>query len=104
MKCSMGLTQNINESVHAKLWAIIKKSKTYSLPRYMFALYHIMNTHNWGYLGGTLLTKLGGVTNAEFLILSALDKHAQAQADTRKLQREPSSEIPIWIVQPVESE
>ena len=88
MASSRPLTQNINESLHSKLWRIVSKYKTYSLSCYNFAIQHIMICHNYGYVDGSLLPEQGGMTNTEYRVNVMLNTKRLRMAETRIACRE----------------
>ena len=54
-RCAKKVTQNLNESVHAKLWRRIFKFKHHSKKRYRFACLMTVLVHNFGHEKGSLL-------------------------------------------------
>ena len=54
-------TQNINESVHQKLWCLCRKSKKHTCPRYNFACEHVAMEHNFGKVKASLYNIIGGM-------------------------------------------
>ena len=58
-RCLKGRTQNLNESLHSKLWAKCSKTKYSGPNRVRFAASVTVMDHNFGYLDASLLTHLG---------------------------------------------
>ena len=51
-RCAKKVTQNLNESVHAKLWRRVLKFKHHSKKRYRFACLMTVLVHNFGHEKG----------------------------------------------------
>ena len=63
-RCSKEVTQNLNESVHSKLWRKVLKYKFHKYKRYRFACVMVMMEHNFGHDKGSLLHCLASMTKA----------------------------------------
>ena len=61
-RCGKFLTQNINESVHAKMWKHCLKIKKHGIARYRFCAMHVVLVHNFGHYAGSLHHVLGSMT------------------------------------------
>ena len=61
-RCKRKVTQNLNESTHAKLWRKVLKFKKHTKPRYRFACIMVMMEHNFGHDKGSLLHCLAAMT------------------------------------------
>ena len=61
-RCSKKVTQNLNESVHSKLWRKVLKFKKHTKPRYKFACVMVVMEHNFGHEKGSLLHCLAAMT------------------------------------------
>ena len=54
-RCSKKVTQNLNESVHSKLWRKVLKYKRHKFKHYRFACVMTVMEHNFGHEKGSLL-------------------------------------------------
>ena len=61
-RCAKKVTQNLNESVHSKLWRRVLKFKHHSKKRYRFACLMTVLVHNFGHEKGSLLHCLASMT------------------------------------------
>ena len=80
-RCKRIITQNINESVHSRLWRHCLKIKRHGWARYMFCARHVMLVHNFGHFSSSLNHVLGTMTPAMEKTLKYDDKvmHQTAQ-------------------------
>ena len=67
LKCQKGHTQNINKSLHSKLWSKVQKHKYHGKSRLLFLAQTTALDHNWGYEKASLLNRLGVGTSEEYL-------------------------------------
>lgn len=65
-RCTRGLTQNVNESGHARLYTICKKSEHFGFRRLVFAAQVVSVEHNYGKYYGSL-ARTFGLTQSEML-------------------------------------
>ena len=72
-KCFRDLNQNLNESVHARLFRLTSKAKKYKISRYRFAAQRVAIENNFGKLGASLLPAIGEISIAEIKELTKLD-------------------------------
>ena len=79
-----GLTQNMNESCHARLFNIVHKVKYYKLPRYIFAAQHVAIENNFGKLAASLFPEIGELTPQEKQDLEAADREMLRSAKRKK--------------------
>ena len=86
-RCTKKLTQNINESVHSKLWRIVLKFKCHNAQRYQFACQMVMMIHNFGHVKASLLNVLDCMTYASVSFFY----HIQIQRVLEHLR-----EITLW--------
>ena len=77
------LDTNLNESVHARFFEIVKKCHHYSYARICYAAEQTILTHNFGHCGGSLLHVLG-MSTQEKLDLQAENKRTDRKAATVK--------------------
>ena len=61
-RCTKKVTQNINESVHSKLWRRVLKFKKHGANRYRFCCVQVAMEHNFGKKAGSLLNCLGAMS------------------------------------------
>ena len=61
-RCQKKVTQNVNESLHSKLWRKVSKFKRHSKPRYLFAYIQVVMEHNFGHEKGSFLHCLNAMT------------------------------------------
>ena len=61
-RCRRKVTQNLNESVHAKLWRKALKFKHHSKERYIFSCIQVVMEHNFGHEKGSLLNCLDAMS------------------------------------------
>ena len=88
MQCKRGLTQNVNESLHSKLWRLVNKAKHFTLARYNFAIQLVMLIHNFGYVDSSLLPEIGGMTESDLKVLTSLNQCSIDNAVDRKKRKE----------------
>ena len=55
-------TQNRNESLHSKFWRVCKKHKHCNSARVVFGAGATVQKHHFGHLGGSLLARMGLLT------------------------------------------
>ena len=72
-KCFRDLNQNLNESVHARLFRITSKAKKYKISRYRFAAQRVAIENNFGKLCASLLPAIGEISSAEIKEITKLD-------------------------------
>ena len=82
-KLGLGFNTNTNESVHSKYFQKIMKIRHYSYERLCMVAEHIILTHNFGHLRGSLLNNLG-MNVRERRHLERLDKRTQQKAKKKK--------------------
>ena len=75
-RCSKKFSQNINESVHSKLWRRVLKFKAHSAERYKFCCLQVYMEHNFGHYAGTLLHCLASMTRQAEIDLKQKDKES----------------------------
>ena len=63
-RCKLGLTQNINESCHAKVWSKCLKTKKHGLKKIIFSARQVMLEHNMGRHYGSLHVLLGSMSKS----------------------------------------
>ena len=73
-RCIKDMTQNLNESIHSKLWLICKKINHHSFYRYLFATRYLLLQHNHGYLAASMHNLFGTMTPAMKASLKLDDK------------------------------
>ena len=79
MRCTLWLNQNINESIHSRLYDICSKADIAEVDRLRFAGRHCCVTNNVGRYGGTLLTELG-MTEYEEDMYKRADEYSEYRA------------------------
>ena len=79
-RCTRYLNQNVNESVHARLYRVINKTIHYSRLHVNFACQQTMSVHNSGYRTASLLNKLGA-TKFQLDKLKIKDETMQLRAE-----------------------
>ena len=89
-KCKNGYTQNINESLHQRLWFKCGKHKHHGRDRVEFMAKVTVLDHNVGYEQSCLLIKLGIASKALVKVLRFQDKEAARVARRRSRHREPA--------------
>ena len=82
-RCSTVRTQNINESIHAKIWAICSKHKMHKHARFIFAAQQVVLNHNLGIFGASLLNVLGLVSPEVAKGLQGLDCRSLRSAERK---------------------
>jgi len=93
MKCQKGHTQNINESLHSKLWSKVAKHKFHGLDRIMFLARVTSLEHNFGSEEGSLLRTLSVDTSVECLrVLQEQDRESFRVASRNPRQHQPPEE------------
>ena len=75
-RCKKKVTQNLNESVHSKLWRKVLKYKFHRYGRYRFACVMVMMEHNFGRDKGSLLHCLASMTKPAQSDLRYKDKES----------------------------
>ena len=63
-RCRSLRTQNANESIHSKIFNIIKKIKDHGSDRFNFGCQQVMLDHNYGVLNASLLNCLGTMSSS----------------------------------------
>ena len=63
-RCSQRLSQNVNESIHARLWKLCLKIKMHGIDRYNFCAKYVILVQNFGYYAVSLHHVLGSMTKA----------------------------------------
>ena len=61
-RCGKVVTQNINESIHSKMWRYCLKTKKHTKKRYIFGAQHVIMSHNFGHNAASLHHILGTMT------------------------------------------
>ena len=74
------LYQNLNESIHQRLWCICNKHKMHGMKRYIFAAQHIITVHNVRHLPASLHHLLGTMSPEMHKYLRSLSKEASRSA------------------------
>ena len=87
-RCSQMMTQNINESVHSKLWKHCLKSKCHGIERYNFCAKHVILVHNFGHYAASLHHILGSMTKAIQDRLKAQDVESLRSAKRKYVLKE----------------
>ena len=82
-RCGKILTQNINESTHAKMWKLCLKIKRHCIARYRFCAMHVVLVHNVGHYAGSLHHVLGFMTKSKRDTLKNDDKLSQRVAERK---------------------
>ena len=88
------LDTNLNESVHARFFEIVKKCHHYSYARICYAAEQTILTHNFGHYGGSLLHVLG-FNGQERLDLQAEDRRTDLKAATIKRFKAINMGVPV---------
>ena len=73
-RCAKKVTQNLNESLHSKLWRRVLKFKKHGKKRYKFACFMTVLVHNFGHEKGSLLHCLESMTKPAELDLRQKDR------------------------------
>ena len=73
-RCAKKVTQNLNESLHSKLWRRVLKFKKHGKKRYKFACFMTVLVHNFGHEKGSLLHCLESMTKPAELDLRKKDR------------------------------
>ena len=73
-RCAKKVTQNLNESLHSKLWRRVLKFKKHGKKRYKFACFMTVLVHNFGHEKGSLLHCLESMTKPAELELRQKDR------------------------------
>ena len=81
-RCTRYLNQNVNESIHARLYRMINKTLHYSHQHIAFAAEHTILVHNSGYQTGSLLNKFGA-TDHQLKKLKEKDEIMRMRAEKR---------------------
>ena len=63
-RCRTLRTQNANESIHSKIFNIVKKIKDHGSARFNFGCQQVMLDHNYGVLNASLLNCLGTMSTS----------------------------------------
>ena len=63
-RCKKVITQNVNESLHSKLWRHCLKFKKHSKMRYLFCARHVLLVQNFGHYSASLDNVLGTMTKS----------------------------------------
>ena len=92
-RCSTVRTQNINESIHAKIWAICSKHKMHKHARFIFAAQQVVLNHNLGIFGASLLNVLGLMSPEVAKGLQGLDKRSLRSAERKWVLNETVSKL-----------
>ena len=79
-RCSQILTQNINESVHARMWKHCLKIKPHGIDRYVFCAKHVVLAHNFGHYASSLHHIMGSMTKELQETLKKYDIESQRVA------------------------
>ena len=82
-RLEQNVSKNLNESIHARFFEIVKKCHHYSYARIRYAAEQTILTHNFGHYGGSLLHVLG-MSKQEKLDLQAEDRRTDLKAATVK--------------------
>ena len=61
-RCSKKVTENLNDSVHSKLWRKVLKYKKHGKERFIFCCIQVIMEHNFGHDSGSLLYCLDSMT------------------------------------------
>ena len=86
-RCTRFLNQNVNESIHARLYYIVSKIKHYSRVRLCFAAERVLLVHNHGHFRGSLYHKWDCFSDEEIRILKSQDADMLRKAQTTKKKR-----------------
>ena len=73
-RCIKNYTQNMNESMHSKLWRTVLKFKAHTIDRYIFACRMLVLVHNFGHERASILYILDMMTQTVFNHLLQKDK------------------------------
>ena len=81
-RCTRYLNQNVNESIHARVYRMINKTLHYSPMHIAFAAEHTILVHNSGYQTGSLLNVFGA-TDHQLKKLKEKDEIMRMRAEKR---------------------
>ena len=73
--CMLGITQNINESLHSKEHSMASKTKFFSMKRVLFSVQRTALQHNLGYKKGCLLRSLFPMSETYCQVLEREDEN-----------------------------
>lgn len=92
-RCLNVATQNLNESLHSKVWIKRQKVKFYGLSRVTLLVQHTALDHNFGYTEGSIIMYLLGTEAKLQEYLQWLDKERVRLASPKKPKKKPKEEI-----------
>ena len=87
-RCSKAITQNINESIHSKMWRYCLKIKKHNKERYVFGAKHVILAHNFGHHAASLAHILGTMTKSMDKSLKYDDIVSQRVAERKHIIKE----------------
>ena len=85
-RCTRGLTQNNNESLHHRLFIYISETKFFGFPHVRFAALLDVVVHNVGYKAcfGRLYDKIGVYNEQEYKHLKYLDQERNYNGSAKR--------------------
>ena len=83
-RCTRFLNQNVNESIHARLYTLVSKIKHYKRDRLCFAAERVILIHNHGHFGSSLYHKWDCFSDEEIQVLKTEDANMMRKARTTK--------------------
>ena len=86
-RCTRFLNQNVNESIHSRLYTIVSKTRHYTRDRICYAAERAFMVHNHGYLGASLYQKWDCFSQEEILELERNDANMLLKAQNTKKTR-----------------
>ena len=72
-RCMSSYSQNMNESMHSKLWRMVLKFKSHSTKRYIFACRMLILVHNFGHEKSSILYVIDMMTQSSYNYLVQKD-------------------------------
>ena len=87
-RCTQILTQNLNESLHARMWKHCLKHKPHGIDIYNFCAKHVVLAHNFGHYAASMHHILGSMTKAIQDTLKSDDIDSQQSAKRKYVLKE----------------